>query len=202
MAVPLSTRSSSCRTQCQAVRAVSLLRSQNALSCVQTPLPRLTSSTSLACRARRATWGASRRARWSAGYGTDSTARPRHSKREARDHREAAGVSPIEHIEYLEYHEKCLIDLACASSPAGAQAVRARREGAPGGGGGGSCLARRTSKVGLGKMDERQAQFVLIHKASTTRPSLGRRSSRLREILRLGAATPRALLFRRTVASR
>ncbi|KAJ1618965.1 hypothetical protein T492DRAFT_891157 [Pavlovales sp. CCMP2436] len=32
--------------------------------------------------------------------------------REARDHREAAGVSPIEHIEHLEYLEKRWIDLA------------------------------------------------------------------------------------------
>ncbi|KAJ1640355.1 hypothetical protein T492DRAFT_929302 [Pavlovales sp. CCMP2436] len=31
-----------------------------------------------------------------------------------------------------------------------------RSSGVPGGGGGGSCSARRTSKVGLGKMDERQ----------------------------------------------
>ncbi|KAJ1628667.1 hypothetical protein T492DRAFT_1016395, partial [Pavlovales sp. CCMP2436] len=87
------------------------------LSCVQTPLPRLTSSTPLTCRARRATWGAIRRARWSAGHRADSTARPRHSKRGARDHREAVGVSPIEHIEHLEYLEKRWIDLARVSSP-------------------------------------------------------------------------------------
>ncbi|KAJ1625155.1 hypothetical protein T492DRAFT_844176 [Pavlovales sp. CCMP2436] len=48
-------------------------------------------------------------------------------------------------------------ELTAATSPAGAHAVRARREGAPGGGGGGSCSAKRTSKVGLGKMNERQA---------------------------------------------
>ncbi|KAJ1634490.1 hypothetical protein T492DRAFT_973078 [Pavlovales sp. CCMP2436] len=33
-----------------------------------------------------------------------------------------------------------------------------RSSGVPGGEGGGSCSARRTSKVGIGKMDERQAQ--------------------------------------------
>ncbi|KAJ1629709.1 hypothetical protein T492DRAFT_1008848, partial [Pavlovales sp. CCMP2436] len=138
---------------------------QNVLSCVQPPCPRLTSSTSLAYRARGATWGATRRARWSAGHGTDSTARPRHSKHEARDHREAAGVSPIEHLEHLEYLEKRWINLECASSP-----LRAHRRARTPGGGGGSCSARRTSKVGLGKMTSDKPTFVLIHKASTTRP--------------------------------
>ncbi|KAJ1638178.1 hypothetical protein T492DRAFT_945557 [Pavlovales sp. CCMP2436] len=178
----------------RAVRAVSPLRSQNLLSCVQTPLPRLTSSTSRACRARRATWGATRRARWSAGHGTDSTARPRHSKREARDHRKATGMSPIEHIEHLEYLEKRWIDLTCASSPLRAHrracnAVRARREGAPLGGGGGSCSARRTSKVGLGKMDERQARFGAMILEIASDPASRRSDSR-------------ALLPRRTVARR
>ncbi|KAJ1637558.1 hypothetical protein T492DRAFT_950650, partial [Pavlovales sp. CCMP2436] len=151
-----------------------------------TPLPRLTSSTSLACRARRrATWGATQKARWSAGHGTDSTARPRHSKREARDHREAGGVSPIEHIEHLD-------------SPAGAHAVRARREGVSGGGGGGLCSARRTSKVGLGKMDEQQAH------ASTTRPSFWAMILKInaRDPASAGRSDSRALLFRRTVARR
>ncbi|KAJ1633355.1 hypothetical protein T492DRAFT_866824 [Pavlovales sp. CCMP2436] len=50
-------------------------------------------------------------------HGTDFTAQPRHSKREARDHCEAAGVSLIEHIEHLEYLEKRWVDLSCASSP-------------------------------------------------------------------------------------
>ncbi|KAJ1617421.1 hypothetical protein T492DRAFT_1100081 [Pavlovales sp. CCMP2436] len=72
------------------------------------------------------------RARWSAGHGTHSTARPRPSKREACNRREAAGMSPIERIEHLEYLEKRWIDLACASSPLHAhRRARTPREGAP-----------------------------------------------------------------------
>ncbi|KAJ1625847.1 hypothetical protein T492DRAFT_1037122 [Pavlovales sp. CCMP2436] len=148
-------RPSTFRTQPGAARANLQLRAQNLLSCVQTPLPRLTSSTSQACRARRATWGAPRRARWSAGHGMDSTARHRHSKREARDHREAAGVSPIQHIEHLEYLEKRWIDLTCASSP-----LRAHR--------------RARTPSGSARWTSDKPKFVLTHKASTTRPSLGR----------------------------
>ncbi|KAJ1618700.1 hypothetical protein T492DRAFT_1090932 [Pavlovales sp. CCMP2436] len=62
-------------------------------------------------------------------------------------------------------------ELAAARSPASTHAVRARRGGVPEGGGGGSCSARRTSKVGLGKMDERQAQ-VRAHTQRTARLGL------------------------------
>ncbi|KAJ1625225.1 hypothetical protein T492DRAFT_1041080, partial [Pavlovales sp. CCMP2436] len=173
---------------------------QISLLCVRTPLPRLMSSTSLACRARRATWGATRRACWSAGHGTDSTARPRHSKREARDHREAAGVSPIEHIEHLEYLKKRWIDLACASSPAGAHAVRARREGVPGGGGGGSCSAIRTSTVGLSKMDERQAEVCARTQGEHASAKFGAMILEIARDPASGRSDSRALLFRRIVA--
>ncbi|KAJ1637881.1 hypothetical protein T492DRAFT_949063, partial [Pavlovales sp. CCMP2436] len=62
--------------------------------------------------------------------------------------------------------------LAAARSPAGAHAMRVRRESVPGGGGGGSCSARRTSKVGLGKMDERQAR-VCAHSHTQGAARLG-----------------------------
>ncbi|KAJ1629985.1 hypothetical protein T492DRAFT_1006582 [Pavlovales sp. CCMP2436] len=169
------------------------LRAPNSLSCVQPLRPCLTSSTSLACRARRATWGATRRARWSARHWTDSTAQPRHSKREARDHRDAAGVSPIEHIEHLEYLEKRWIDLA-------AHATRARREGAPGGKGGGSCSARRTSKVGLGKMDERQAQVCAHTQGEHDSAEFGAMILEIARDPASGRSDSRALLSRRTMA--
>ncbi|KAJ1627929.1 hypothetical protein T492DRAFT_1021638, partial [Pavlovales sp. CCMP2436] len=85
-------------------------------------------------------------------------------------------------------------ELAAARSPAGAHAVRTRRKGVPGGGVGGSCSARRTSKVGLGKMDERQAQH-----------DTAKFGAMILEIARdpaSGRSDSRALLSRRTVARR
>ncbi|KAJ1628156.1 hypothetical protein T492DRAFT_841855 [Pavlovales sp. CCMP2436] len=54
--------------------------------------------------------------------------------------------------------------LAGALTGGRARRVRVRREGAPRGGGDGSCSAKRTSKVGLGKIYERQTH-VRAHKA-------------------------------------
>ncbi|KAJ1629960.1 hypothetical protein T492DRAFT_1117409, partial [Pavlovales sp. CCMP2436] len=118
---PLSSRSSSPRTQHGAARASLQLRAQNK-----------TRSHSSRSPSRRA-----RRARWSAGRGTDSTARPRHSKREARDHREAAGRARA---------RRCALT-----------GGRARHEGAPRG-----RAWKRRRRLMLGKKEEQDRARQLL----------------------------------------
>ncbi|KAJ1627945.1 hypothetical protein T492DRAFT_167888 [Pavlovales sp. CCMP2436] len=167
---PFASRSLAGRTQRRAVVAAIQLRLQNSLSCVQPLSPELTTIFSLLALQHDAHEGLA-----GAGHGTDSTARPRPSTREARDHREAAGVSPFEHFEHLEHLDR---SIACTSSPlrasvTGGRAVRARREGAPGGGGGGSCSARdgRAIPCSARRTSDKPSLYA---RRSTTRPSSGR----------------------------
>ncbi|KAJ1630907.1 hypothetical protein T492DRAFT_839664 [Pavlovales sp. CCMP2436] len=102
--------------------------------------------------------------------------------------------------------ERC-IDLACASSPLRAHrractAVMACCKGALGGGCGGSCLARRTNKVGLDKMDKRQAR---VRAGKHGQHDLTKFGAVILEFTRdpeSGLSDSRALLSRRTMARR
>ncbi|KAJ1620397.1 hypothetical protein T492DRAFT_1078068 [Pavlovales sp. CCMP2436] len=95
-----------------------------------------------------------------------------------------------------------IVELAAARSPAGVHALRERREGMPGGGDGGSCSARRTSKAGLGKMDERQAQGCAHKQGEHESAKFGAMILEIARDPASGRSDSRALLFRRTVARR
>ncbi|KAJ1638630.1 hypothetical protein T492DRAFT_833551 [Pavlovales sp. CCMP2436] len=109
-----------------------------------------------------------------------------------------ASLEPVAHLKPTvapPEPDQAPADMAFTDECAPASAPRAWMV-PPGGGGGGSCSARRTSKVGLGKMDERQALSLcsLIHEAQHDSAKFGAMILKIVRDPASGRSDSRALL--------